>query len=532
MGMVAANTQSLSKSPPRLKSVRGVEIFAAGTYRGRRYTVPELDQIVRNFYRLGPRGLKLLNPPAVIGHEETQEFLERTDLPAAGWLRNLRRRGDILVGDFAEVPASVANLIDSRAYRKVSAEIYDDFKDDFENGYGMAIRRIALLGGEIPQVKRLEDIPHTSFSESRATRHLSLKRSKVVTSKSLKCVMVFSELVPMNRDQLVAAVKAAMPNLDQATIDQMTDEMLQALVNNLPGGAAPAAPMATMADMPREDLISELTALGQDPATLEPMTDDQLQQMYDELTETEEIEPAAAPMADGETPPMTREEMIAALVAQGQDPAALQSKTDDELKAMLQPAAPMSDANKPKPKPVALRTAARPAVSVNAFAEKTLRESKRLLATVRKEQAKVEAEKKKVKKEQVQAFCERLVSEGRLTPAMRETFEFQLLHADDQRVQRFSENGKAVETTEFERLKRQFASMPKLVHFGEKIKGNGSSSDETEVAAVRRFAEVQADALKKAGKSPEAYVAKFSELRKKDPTLTAAKFGVPAEYRV
>jgi hypothetical protein len=51
--------------------------------------------------------------------------------------------------------------IDTKAYRKVSAEIYDNFEDQGVD-YGMALRRLALLGGEIPQVKALADLPMTS----------------------------------------------------------------------------------------------------------------------------------------------------------------------------------------------------------------------------------------------------------------------------------------------------------------------------------------------------------------------------------
>ncbi len=523
--MVAAAPPRKATPPPAPKvgTCRGVEIFAAGRYRGRTYTVPELDEIVRGFHKLGRRGLNLLQVPVVIGHEETQEFLERTDLPAAGWLANVRRRGDILVGDFAEVPLQVAALIKSRAYRKCSVEIYDDFPDDFGRTHGMALRRVALLGGEIPQVKRLADIPLAVFSEARATRRLSLRR---VQSTRLKngTWLTFSEVVPMNRDQLVAAALAA--GLTQDVVDAMPDDMLAAVMA-LPALAANAAPVAAMADMPRADLIAELTAAGQDPVALEAMDDAALQALYDTLT----TPPApAAPMADAGTPPptKTRDEMIAELVAKGHDPATLDPKTDEELAAMI--AAPMSDKTAGAAKPAAPAPAKpkpAPAFNAVAFAEKTaLAAAQKLTARLAAENAKLDADAKRRRKADAVAFCDRLVVEGRLTGVqeVKDAIVLALVAADDAAVQKFSEGGKTVEATAFERLKAKYAAMPKVVHFGEKLKG-GPASPEAEVATVTAFAEKVLPAA-----AQKAYVEKFSELRKKAPALTAAQFGVPADF--
>lgn len=151
----------VATAPPTFQS-KGVEIFAAGRYRDKHYTIRDLDAMVRNFILLGPRGKKLLQPPNVIGHEDDQEFLDRTDLPAAGWPKRVWRKGSKLFADFGEMPAEVAHAINTRAYRKVSAEIYDDFVDDQGNHYGKALRRVAILGAEIPQVKSLADIPYAT----------------------------------------------------------------------------------------------------------------------------------------------------------------------------------------------------------------------------------------------------------------------------------------------------------------------------------------------------------------------------------
>src|SRR5687767_3804913 len=63
-----------------------MEIFATGRHRDRDYTAADLAGIVLNFRKFSsPRAEEvLLRVPCVIGHEEDQAYLQRTDLPAAG----------------------------------------------------------------------------------------------------------------------------------------------------------------------------------------------------------------------------------------------------------------------------------------------------------------------------------------------------------------------------------------------------------------------------------------------------------------
>ncbi len=126
--------------------IRDMEIFEAGTYRGKVYTNKDLDKIIDNF-RQSP-----VEPPLVVGHGEDQEFLKREGLPAAGWLTALKRVGSKLVASFGDVPRVIAEAIERKAYKQRSAEIYHDFQ-----GRGMTLRRVALLGADVPEVKTLSD---------------------------------------------------------------------------------------------------------------------------------------------------------------------------------------------------------------------------------------------------------------------------------------------------------------------------------------------------------------------------------------
>lgn len=184
--------------------LRGAEIFATGVHRGKPYTYRDLDEMAANFKRFSMGAKPLMRIPGVIGHEENQEYLDRSDLPAAAWVESVENQkykcpqcggqGQIqgqpcprcvgagiastLKADFGDVPSKVAKLLKSKAYRTVSAEVYDEPPEGI-HGQGKMLRRVAFLGGEIPQVKSLEDIPAPEeHSEKRTVWHRIAQRER------------------------------------------------------------------------------------------------------------------------------------------------------------------------------------------------------------------------------------------------------------------------------------------------------------------------------------------------------------------
>lgn len=225
--------------------LKGVEVFVSGTHRGKTYSDKDLADMEANFKRFSTGENAKVRVPAVIGHEENQEFLKRTDLPAAGWLTSLGNGTDgVQRADVAEVAKPVAALITARRYRKVSPEVYDappegvpgnrlaiieelkargrDAAADLEEAkawadaelpkrmevwqnrkagydagtlekqpgpaperesliderlrghFGKMLRRLSFLGGEIPQIKSLADIPMPTEAYSERPVELSL----------------------------------------------------------------------------------------------------------------------------------------------------------------------------------------------------------------------------------------------------------------------------------------------------------------------------------------------------------------------
>lgn len=90
--------------------------------------------------------------PAVLGHDEGQ--------PAYGVAVKVWREGDKLKADLVNIPKEVDDAIQAGAYFQTSAEVYDDTGEaGLPAGNGCMLRRIALLGADIPQVKTLADLP-------------------------------------------------------------------------------------------------------------------------------------------------------------------------------------------------------------------------------------------------------------------------------------------------------------------------------------------------------------------------------------
>lgn len=188
--------------------VRGCEIFASGNHRGKTYTPADIDCMVENFNRYSTGPDASVRVPIVIGHDESQEFLEKSDLPAAGWgARAYAENGRDPTGkprrvmklDFSDVAPDVVRLLKGRAYRDVSAEVYDDSEQaGLPPGQGKVLRRVAMLGGDRPQVKGLKDIPTPEAHSERfaAGPPLLLKFSEARPT-SRGTWICFAEAAPM-----------------------------------------------------------------------------------------------------------------------------------------------------------------------------------------------------------------------------------------------------------------------------------------------------------------------------------------------
>jgi hypothetical protein len=418
----------------------------------------------------------MILPPAVLGHEENQDWLADTSLPAAGWVDpdSVKTIPDdeypghrVLIGDVVDIPDKVkVELLDTGMYKFGSVEFYQP-KDDLGRPQNMTVRRFGLLGGgSIPNVKRLWAIP-------KAEPMLAAKFAEPVTAKpgDTAFTLAFSERQSMDRTQLLAAIKAAMPGLSQATVDVMTDDQLKEFVANLPKPAP--TPVVTMGESTPEEMAAALVAAGQDQAMVAAMKPEDLKAAFDL------IKPPVAQMSD------------------------------DEKKKQAEEVTKMSEAQKAAAKQLADSQAA--LAELHRFTEQVKRDAKVA---------------------QIEPACADLIKAG-LTPAfVNEWIKPQLLALDNSHaIHRFSEDGATKSGTAFQAKLASAKNLVRLVKdgkvfvaFGEKLPGGGNteSPEAKKAAAIEKAKEHAATVGEAAWKSGSfgsgaGFVSYFAEQYDKNP---------------
>lgn len=159
----------MTRKKENLFSIDAVPILKVGKWTDMygtnvEFTLDDLDEIVRNTNALLKTGL--VEPPLKLGHSENQKLAQEDGYPAIGYVSKVYRLGDTLFADFVNIPEKVYNLIKNRAYSKVSAEVYTNFKHPETNeNIGKTLRAVALLGADLPAIKGLGDIEKIYNSE-------------------------------------------------------------------------------------------------------------------------------------------------------------------------------------------------------------------------------------------------------------------------------------------------------------------------------------------------------------------------------
>jgi hypothetical protein len=452
---VAAAVREFAESGPgKGARLEGVEAFRAGRHKGHDYGRADLERIARNFHEL--KGAGALDVPAVLGHEEDQEFLRTfTGLPAAGWVESARvgpgRDGTpTLFLDFADVSPEVARWVRSGHYRYPSVELYPDF-----GGRGLTLRRVALLGGEQPDVKGLAPLPEPSRHSERPTLILSFAE----------------ESLPV-RDQYTQRLGAAGFPADALAALSSTPEADYARFAEAWLSHADAPP----ADRPdRDTMIADLVAAGQDANALAAMDDEALYQAWMQVKGT----PGGAPV------PMSE--------PSGVDPVDPVPEPLPEPRPEP-PVSPQTPPGKP-PKKVTTHQYFSEG-EVRAIVAQEVRRQVRPLVVA--ETASLRQGAARREREEIYKFCERLAAEGRVDPAELDEPrdgrgnrtgplslpERLLLLPDAQPVRRFSEGGRVVTRTA-RRLEMDRLAALRPRRFAERVPGQGQGPGAEPVAAER-----------------------------------------------
>ena len=136
-----------------------VEIFSEGSWNGDRYTGEDLQAMINAFGKVG------FEPTVKAGHADGQDSLKEKEYrkifgaPALGYVSRIYRKGTKLLADLKQVPRHFANLIKAGAYKRVSSEIYWNYKDEANTAtHPRVLKYIAFLGAEIPALPNLKAV--------------------------------------------------------------------------------------------------------------------------------------------------------------------------------------------------------------------------------------------------------------------------------------------------------------------------------------------------------------------------------------
>ena len=452
--------------PNQTYCIEAQEIFEIGTHKGLPYTGTNLQSISDNFKRFYfSDPVPLLMPPAVVGHEEDQEILKRSDLPAAGWVKACFLDGTKLKATIGEIPGQVMLWIKRGLLRTLSAEIYEDSGDaGLPEGHGPTLRRVAFIGGDVPQVKTLARLkipkPEKNYKQFNEDR---VKRITI----PLKNVRFFSESKPPEGKQMN---KNKLSLFDEMKKDGIDDES-----------------------------VKKMSDMGLDDGTLQKMSAC-MKKFFD------------APAPQSGDPGFDRAAAIEMIASKnGIDRAALEDKTDDELKALMGPASMSDKAEDPTKLKVGESQAPEARVDDRTVAPKSTSQAEAVVQQhsdgkgkparkhtegddyispevrnrlSRMEQQLDEQKRReriaalKNKQTKVNKFCESAIAEGKITPAeVSGGLKDILMGMDDERVRKFSDGR---ESTELDKQIDLIKARPKLHVFSEKLSGDASDSPEND----------------------------------------------------
>jgi len=135
--------------------LKDVEVFGIGVWKGNKITGEDLDNIVSGTNEI----IDKLKPKVKLGHDDKQVLLQKTGLPAGGWITKLKRAGDKILVDIKEVPKVLYQLIKNGAYKRISSEILANYTEpSTKKIYKKVLSAIAFLGADLPAVTNLKDI--------------------------------------------------------------------------------------------------------------------------------------------------------------------------------------------------------------------------------------------------------------------------------------------------------------------------------------------------------------------------------------
>lgn len=282
----------LVPASPTARTSKPVRIFSVAKDSGidtRKYNRDFIKQVAENWNKLQSNETPGIPHPVAfqipladvgIGHEEEQEiaakFSDRTDLPSCGRPDKVWVEGDHLMATLKDVPVRLAADINAGHYSTVSSEFYDNYRTPDGERIGPVLRRISILGGEIPRVKNLGRLPKMVFSEY---------------ADQGQTTIYFSERYQMDREGMLQAL--ADLGMDVSQIGpEVSDAVLKFLLDTISNAQSNAQNVSTNNDDAPPMEGTEPMIEGENP-----MFDDQQMQAFAERAIAKTVNPLKAEVA-------------------------------------------------------------------------------------------------------------------------------------------------------------------------------------------------------------------------------------------
>lgn len=254
-----------------------VDVFESGTHRGQNYGPDYIEKMNSNFKKLSTGEKPILTVPVVVGHDENQKFLNDSGWPAGGWPYKTRVVPGELPGakklqaKWKDIPPVLADAINDKMYKKVSAEVYDDFVDPEGVHHGPTLRRIAVLGGEIPQVKTLDDLPKVMYRETPGTWMAFTELKTPIRVKMIKFADPLTPAPAEPQDRQAWEKKLRKTGFNVELLKGADDALVAEIVRQS-GGESPQKEAEKMAT-PREIKWDKLIQMRKEGASWEEVAD-------------------------------------------------------------------------------------------------------------------------------------------------------------------------------------------------------------------------------------------------------------------
>ena len=170
------------------KAMKGVELFSIGKWNGRVFTKEDLKGVVDAYDYFS----NIIDIPLKLGHNDEQPLTDGQ--PAIKWLESVRLsdNGEVIIGDFVDMPDIVYDAINKRLYDNISVEM-DVNVVHMSKKFPYALTAVALLGADLPAVNTLSSLKEY-IGKGKSDAKLTASRKILFTSTKEDGRMTIEEM--------------------------------------------------------------------------------------------------------------------------------------------------------------------------------------------------------------------------------------------------------------------------------------------------------------------------------------------------